>query len=61
MTLDPAKNADRAIAQWALAKIAVRAPHALRLAAQLFGIAPCEHCDYLKYHCRCYEAWKGTQ
>ena len=36
-----------------LAEIAMKAPHALRLAAQLFGVAPCPRCDYIKAHCRC--------
>ena len=36
-----------------LARIAVEAPHALRLAAQLFGVEPCEECGYIKSHCRC--------
>ena len=35
--------------------------HALRLAAQLFGVPPCECCDYIKAYCRCHEDGKGTQ
>jgi hypothetical protein len=37
----------------ALAKVAREAPHALRLATQLFGVPACERCDYVKQHCRC--------
>lgn len=46
------------VAEWIvvhdLARIAREAPHALRLAAQLFGVPPCERCDYVKEHCRCH-------
>lgn len=33
--------------------------HALRLAAQILNVAPCEHCDYIKIYCKCYEGAKG--
>lgn len=36
-----------------LAYVAVHAPHALRLAAQLFGVAPCPKCDFVWDHCAC--------
>ena len=44
-----------------LARIAAKAPHALALAAQLFGVAPCPRCGFIKSHCRCHDDWKGTQ
>lgn len=25
----------------------------LKLAAQIFGVAPCEHCHFIKKYCRC--------
>jgi hypothetical protein len=51
---------DKNIAAVFVARVAAQAPHAVRLAAQLFGIAPCEHCDMIKSHCKCHEEGKGS-
>lgn len=42
-------------AAWVLNEVHRRggSPIALSLAAQLFGVGPCEHCGYRKLHCRC--------
>lgn len=29
------------------------APGTIKLGAQLAGIPACDHCDYVKEHCRC--------
>lgn len=36
-----------------LSRVAVEAPHALSLALQLFDMAACQDCRYIKKHCRC--------
>lgn len=41
------------VTAWLMAQVAADAPHALRLAAQLFGCAPCPECDYIQDHCKC--------
>jgi hypothetical protein len=52
---------DEVVAIMVLARVAVQAPHALRLAAQLFEVEPCETCDLIKKHCRCHEQGKGRE
>ena len=47
------------VAVMVLAHVAARAPHALRLTAQLFGCAPCPKCDYRKEFCRCVPVTSG--
>ena len=49
------------VARLSMAHVAQRAPHALTLAAQLFGVAPCEKCNFIKRHCRCHEEGKGHE
>lgn len=36
-----------------MAHVAINAPHAVRLTAQMLGTQPCPRCDYIMQHCRC--------
>jgi len=46
-------NGSQLFAMLVLARVAAENPAALRLAAQLLGVAPCPNCDFVKEHCRC--------
>jgi hypothetical protein len=46
---------------YALAQVARHNPVALRLAAQLFGCAPCPRCDFIHTHCRCHRLFSEAE